>query len=381
MVVELETITEGTTTFQVPVGRGDKDAGPSQAGPGFYNRAMAITRDIGVLLTRADHPRDQPCFLDGLAAAGARGLRVAHEAPGWTVHLNDKHPDAVALIEHNAQRLDLDVAVTCQDANALVTRRVWDHIDIDPYGSPVPYLPGAIQAVRHGGVLSIAATDTTALHGVRPKVTRRRYMARPPPAKAPGWKAAAARLLVGLVARVAAQHDRAITPLVVFEHQHAIRASLRVKKGAQRADGALDQVGEMVLCRACQTWGPQACRCGQGEKSGPYWLGSLGDPGMLEAMHEAGKAGKAGELAAGDRALDLIERLATEADLGPFYLHLPEACSVLDVDPPRRTEAVEALEEAGIPAAQTAFDPEAVAYRGDPGEVLDVIAGLRPRDR
>lgn len=376
--MELETVTEGATTFQVPAGRGDKDAGPSQAGPGFYNRAMAITRDIGVLLARVDHPRDQPSFLDGLAAAGARGLRVANEAPGWAVHLNDKHPEAVELIEHNAQRLDLDVAITCQDANALVTRRVWDHIDVDPYGSPVPYLPGALQALRHGGVLSIAATDTTALHGVRPKVTRRRYMARPPPAKAPGWKAAAARVLVGLVARVAAQHDRAVTPLVVFEHQHAIRASLRVKKGAQRADGALDQVGEMVVCKACQTWGQDTCRCGRGEKSGPYWLGPLGDAQVLEAMR---KAGKAEELAAGDRALDLLDRLAGEAELGPFYLHLPEACSVLDVDPPRREEALEALGEAGIPAARTAFDPEAVAYRGDPREVLDVIAGLRPRDR
>lgn len=378
MLVELETVTEGTTTFQVPAGRGDKDAGPSQAGPGFYNRAMAITRDLGVLLTRVDHPREERRFLDGLAAAGARGLRVTNEAPGWTVHLNDKHPRAVELIEHNVERLGLDVGVTCQDTNALVTRQVWDHIDIDPYGSPVPYLPGAVQALRHGGVLSVSATDTTALHGVRPKVTRRRYMARPPPAKAPGWKAAAARVLVGLVARVAAQHDRAVTPLVVYEHQHALRASMRIKKGAQRADAALEQVGSMVLCRACQTWGQEACRCGQGEKSGPYWLGPLGDPEVLRAMHQAGKADK---LAAGDRALDLVDRLATEATLGPFYLHLPEACSVLDVDPPGRGEAIEALEAAGIPAARTAFDPEAVAYKGDPGEALDVIAGLRPRDR
>lgn len=374
--MELETVTEGTTSFQVPAGRGDEDRGPSQAGPGFYNRAMALTRDIGVLLTRVDHPREAPTFLDALAAAGARGLRVANEAPGWTVHLNDKHPHAVELIEQNAKRLAKDVAVTCQDANALLTDRVWGHIDIDPYGSPVPYLPGALGALRHQGVLSLSATDTTALHGVRPKVTRRRYMAKPPPSKAPGWKAAAARLLVGMVARLAAQQDRAIRPLVVFEHQHAIRASLRVTKGAQRADACLDQVGEMVLCKACQTWDLEACRCGQGEMSGPYWLGPLGDLDVLEAMREAANPA---QLATGEVPGTLLGRLAGEAELGPFYLHLPEACSVLDVDPPGRAEAIGALREAGIPAARTAFDPEAVAYQGDPGEALDVIAGLRPR--
>ncbi len=374
--MELETVTEGATTFQVPAGRRDQGQGPSQAGPGFYNPAMAITRDLGVLLCQVDHPRPEPTFLDGLAAAGARGLRVANEADAWSVHLNDKHPHAVDLIEQNAKQLELDVEVTCEDIDALVTRRVWDHIDIDPYGSPVPHLPGALRALRHQGVLSVSATDTTALHGVRPKVTRRRYMAAGPPTKAPGWKAAAARLLVGLVARVAAQHDRAIRPLVVYEHQHALRASLRVEKGAQRADACLDQVRPVVLCKACQTWGLEACRCGKGGTSGPYWMGPLGDAEVLEAMRQAADADR---LAAGDRAGRLLGLLAGEAELGPFYLHIPEACSVLDVDPPGRTEAIDALRAAGIPAARTAFDPEAVAYQGEPGDALDVIAGLRPR--
>src|SRR2546427_13029554 len=69
-----------------------------RAGPGtrsalpFYNPAMAVARDLSVIVARtlaAGHPR----VLDGLAAAGALGLRIAREdATNVEGVLNHKNP-------------------------------------------------------------------------------------------------------------------------------------------------------------------------------------------------------------------------------------------------------------------------------------------------
>lgn len=374
--MDREPVTEGATTFQVPAGRGQASRGPAQAGAGFYNPAMALTRDLSVLLARTAPPHTEPTMLDGLAAAGARGLRVAHEAPGWQVNLNDHHPQAAELARENAASMEAQVAVTCQDLNALAATGHWSYLEVDPYGSPVPFLSLAVRAVRWGGYLGISATDTTALHGVKAEVARRRYLAEPPPRQAPGWKAAAARLLVGHVVRVAGQFDLAAEPVLTHEHQHAFRSILRITKGVAKAEAALGQLEQVVLCPACQRWGLEGCACGAGRPSGPYWMGPLVDATvvdrMLSSIEEA-------ELAEPTKARRLLTTLSREAELDPFYLDIPQASSVLDVDPPGRQELIEALEAAGLPAGPTAFSPEAVAYAGEVEAALEVMAGLRGR--
>lgn len=43
----------------------------------------------------------------------------------------------------------------------------WDFIDIDPFGSCLPFLEAAVAGVGDGGVLAVAATDLTVLCGKR----------------------------------------------------------------------------------------------------------------------------------------------------------------------------------------------------------------------
>ncbi|MDX1612255.1 MAG: hypothetical protein R3185_07790, partial [Candidatus Thermoplasmatota archaeon] len=209
----------------------------------------------------------------------------------------------------------------------------------------------------------------------KPAVAQRRYLARGPPRGAPGGKAAAGRLLAGYVTRVAAQFDRSARPVFVHEHQHSLRAAFRIERGARKANEALEQVHGMVLCPACQTWGPEACACGQAEKSGPYWMGPLQDAGFLGPMLDA-MAGAS--LAQPGKVARLLEHLVGEAEMGPFYLDVGQACKRLGASPPGREALIQALEDAGIPAARTAFSPEAVAYRGDPQEALEVLQGASP---
>ena len=41
----------------------------------------------------------------------------------------------------------------------------WDFIDVDPFGSCLPFLEAAVTGVKDGGVLAIAATDLAVLCG------------------------------------------------------------------------------------------------------------------------------------------------------------------------------------------------------------------------
>ncbi|MCU0373510.1 MAG: ATP-binding protein, partial [Ignavibacteria bacterium] len=50
----------------------------------------------------------------------------------------------------------------------------FDYIDIDPFGSPCPFLDAAIKRLSRGGILAVTATDTSALAG-KSAVTEREF--------------------------------------------------------------------------------------------------------------------------------------------------------------------------------------------------------------
>lgn len=377
--MDLAEVSEGATTFQVPERHAGPNRGPGKASAAFYNPAMALTRDISVLLAQVTTGPRPLSFLDGLAATGIRGLRVANEAPGWAVTLNDRSPRALEVAQASAQAAGLDVEVRRGDLNALLATSAWSFVELDPYGSPVPFLSLAVRAVRDGGLLAMTATDTTALHGVKRVAGRRRYMGEPPPRDAPGWKVAASRYLVGAVIREAARFDRAASPVLVHHHQHAIRAIVRIQDGAAAADDAVRALEEVVLCRACQHWDLHACPCGKGQATGPYAMGPLQDAGVLSRMRD--RLDEAA-LAEPVEAKQLLDRLIAEAPLGPFYLDVEQASKVLSVPgPPPRSALIEALKQAGLPAARLHYSPMAIGYDGTCKDAMRVFEKLSfPRE-
>ncbi|PSG97285.1 hypothetical protein BRD56_06385 [Thermoplasmatales archaeon SW_10_69_26] len=371
-------VTEGPTSLQVgsdAIG----EEGPAEVGQGFYNPAMAITRDLTVLAAKAFQPPQRPEFLDGLAAAGARGLRVANETEDWWVTLNDRARRTAKLAQANVEGLGLTdrVVTRSRELTALLAEGSWAFVEVDPYGSPVAFLGPALRGVDDGGLVAFTATDATALHGVDAKPARRRYLAEPPPRHAPGWKEAAARLLVGAIVREAARHDRAAEPVLVHTHQHAFRVYVRVEDGARAADRALGQVDEVVLCPECYTWGRQACACGQGSPTGPYKLGPLHDEDLLAGMRQAAERAR---LAEPQATATLLERLAGEARMGPFFLDVDRALEARGLgSPPPREDLRAALAEAGIATERSHYGPTRLAYEGDPDEALAVLDELATR--
>lgn len=374
--VDLTEVTEGNTRILAPTHQAQSGAGPKQAGPAFYNPAMALTRDITVLAAQTEPPPERPTFLDGLTATGIRGLRVANETTGWHVTLNDRSRKTAKIAKRNLDNLDLTqrVIVRRQDLNHLLATERFAFIDIDPYGSPIPFLCLAVRAVHDDGILALTATDTTALHGVKPKPAKRRYGGHPPPRNVPGWKAAASRYLLAAITKEAARHDRHIHPLLVHHHQHALRAYVRIHQGAREADQALQNLSTIALCPRCYAWGDEACPCGETPPTGPYHVGPIHDASFLAAMQAAQEDAT---LAHPNQARTLLDHLQDETRLGPFYMDVDRAVKAHNLGgPPARERLQEALANAGIDSARTHYGPTTLAHDGDPEAVLAVLDDL-----
>ena len=136
-------VTEGKTRFFAP--RQDPHLQfPPGSGPVFYNARMELNRDATILLLSVLRPES---YLDAMGASGVRGLRVACEV-GIPVTINDWSQRAVDLIQQNVEALGLAAEVTRSDANALMSERKFDAVDLDPFGTPAPFVDSSARSAR-----------------------------------------------------------------------------------------------------------------------------------------------------------------------------------------------------------------------------------------
>lgn len=175
----------------------------------FYNKIQVLNRDISIQtiklfserlqverdtrykdkLDRFDRdggdrapfpPLHGITVLDALAATGLRSIRYLKEIPlVRQVTINDLEAVATAKAAENVVRNQVDaskVTIHTGDATMLMYQHrqpleQFDVIDLDPYGTAVPFLDAAVQAVSDGGLLCVTCTDMTVLSGNFPEVT------------------------------------------------------------------------------------------------------------------------------------------------------------------------------------------------------------------
>jgi len=228
-------LTEGAVTFEV--------------NGSFYNPRMKLNRDIGVAMARA---LGLVQYVDALSASGIRGLRVAKEANVREVTLNDVSPRACELIRRNSLRNGLACETTCSNANVLLHERHFQAVDLDPFGSPSPYLSSASRSAQ--SYLFVTATDTAPLCGAHFHSGMRKYMARP--LRTDYHREMGARILLGLAARELARLDKAMQPLLTHATDHYVRTYLRVVGGARAADECRGKMGYVEHCPGCGSFAP-----------------------------------------------------------------------------------------------------------------------------
>lgn len=368
-------VQEGKARLRVPAAeRAERGPASKEAGPVFFNPAMATNRDLSCLLMAV---KAKPGWqvLDGLAASGLRGLRYALECDApLEVEWNDWNPVAVKLLEENAALNGLPPKVTRRNLSSLLQEKVWHAVDLDPFGSPAPFLDGATRAVRDGGLLGVTATDTTGLAGVYPNVCRRRYMAEPLHGEL--GHEVALRILAGVAVRHGARHDVAFRPLLAHATDHYYRVSLQCRRGAARADEALRSVGMLALCPSCGHRGftdSKTCpECGAKTRlAGPLWTGPLNDAETVDAMQA--RAASGATLHRPRESGHLLGVLAAEARAPLLFYDVHKVGERLKVGSPPMARVIEGLAEAGHATAPVHFNRLALRTSAGAAEMARIV--------
>jgi tRNA (guanine26-N2/guanine27-N2)-dimethyltransferase len=285
-IMELLEAVEGRTRFFIP-GQDEDSAFPPGTAPVFYNRRMELNRDATVLLLQVIHPEE---YIDTMGATGVRGLRVAQEC-GIKVTINDRDSRAVDLISKNVAHSGIsDITVTKSDVNVLLSGQRFDAVDLDPFGTPAPFIDSAIRSARR--FLMVTATDTAPLCGAHKKAGIRRYFSQP--LNNEYHSETGLRTLLGFVVREALKYDIGLVPQFCFAHEHFVRLHLHVRRGAAAAERTLASIGYIMQCPKCPSHTEQlgmvpptaVCEhCGSRLiPVGPLWLGAIQEEPLLDAM-------------------------------------------------------------------------------------------------
>ena len=347
---------------------------PSKA-PVFYNPIMELNRDIAVLALQAYQRmvNREICVCEPLAGCGVRGIRFAVEVDGVKkVLINDINEEAVKLAKQNVQLNNLSerVSVKNEDANLLLSRyaaprKRFDAIDIDPFGSPVPYLDSAIRALRDGGLLILTATDMAPLCGVHPKACIRKYGGKP--LRTEYCHEIAVRLLAGCLATTAAKHDIGVNILFSHSTDHYIRVYAKIKYGATKADESLKKMGYILHCFNCfhrETVnkpftggnGNICPECGSKmDFAGPLWLGKIFDKKFCAVIK---KEAENAQLKNSTRINKILTLTENEAEAPITYYSLDKICDKLALPTPSVRKVCEALKREGFKVSLTHFNPK-----------------------
>jgi tRNA (guanine26-N2/guanine27-N2)-dimethyltransferase len=396
---------EGGVAIEVPEERRGSSEG---AGSGvFYNPEQELNRDVTVAVLRewreagtasdgasggtASREADQReasdgasggtasregagSYLDAMAASGIRGVRAADT--GWDVTCVDVDPDAVALAERNFERNDLEGEVVRADANAHMHGSYYDVVDVDPFGTPIPYVDAAFVSTR--SLLCVTATDTAPLCGAHFHSGVRKYGA--VPRNTDFHPEMGVRVLLSALARTGARYDVAVEPVLTHESDHYVRTYLALESGATVANEAVEELGYVDWCREClwreATHGliadpRESCpHCGADvTTAGPLWLGPAHDAGFVEAVRDRIDDG----MGTAKRARKLLDRIAGELHVPTHYdqhdLYEQWGEPAIGMD-----EFLATLREAGFEASRTHYGGTTVKTTADVGEMADLFA-------
>ena len=316
---------EGKAIFKANLS--GKDKGPGKAKGVFYNPAMRLSRDLHVAFAKQFD--FSGIMLDGLAASGIRGIRLNLEA-GVNVEFCDSSRMATETIAWNLEMNGIKSKIYNERVEDLLQDRKYDWIDIDPFGTPAPYLEAALKGLNDGGILGVAATDTAVLCGAKPSICKKRYGSvsmRRVAAKEMG-----VRILLSRIHNIASGMDKGIEPLLCYSEGHHLRVFVRL---GERKDVTLKWITKDMRIVDRE----------EKDAGGPLWVRKIIKAELIPESQD-GVLGK------------LLETLREEAN-GPPGLHdinnIAKAAGIGQT--PQRIKIVESIRKLGSFASSSVFSP------------------------
>ncbi len=359
-------LTEGGLTIEVEQPRDGTSEG---SGDGvFFNPTMELNRDITVAVLRAYQEREPrvSTYLDAMAASGIRGVRAANE--GYDVTCCDIDSEAVDLARENLARNDLDGTAVERNVNAFLHESMFDVVDLDPFGTPIPFVDAAFANTRN--LVCVTATDTAPLCGAHKQSGIRKYST--VPQNTDYHPEMGLRTLLSALIRTAARYDVAAQPICSHVSRHYARTYLELDHRATAADSLLEKLGFVHHCEDClarrHEFGhhpqsvPETCpACGSNRllTAGPLWLGPVAEREFVSSVRRQLSA----EMGTASRADRLLSTIETELDT-PTHYDQHRLCKQWGVPANAMDEFIADLTDAGYEASQahysgTAFKTDA----------------------
>ena len=292
----------------------------------FYNPAMESHRNISILLLNSIE-NERMNLADPLAGSGIRSIRFLQELKRNKINhlfVNDKKENFTWMFKKNLQLNNLNlgrVSVYNEEASLFLLNRVndqnkpldfcgyFDYIEIDPFGSPNPFLSAAIARISRSGVLAVTATDTAALTGTYPKTTFRKY-----------WASnyfnymmheLGLRILIRKIQLQALQFDKALTPILAYFKDHYFRVYFRSGKGKSICNELLKQHQYLLYNPKTLDWEISPHNYKRNFAAiGPLWAGNVFDKELIKKMIINNKF---------ESEQAFLERLNAEKDQVGFY--------------------------------------------------------------
>ncbi|MDD5171691.1 MAG: tRNA (guanine(10)-N(2))-dimethyltransferase [Candidatus ainarchaeum sp.] len=343
----------------------------------FYNPAMRLCRSMSSLAVGAIGEKLE--VVDAFCASGIRGIRYAKENKNVKkLTFIDIDKRAIALAKKNAKTNKLKADAVVGNISRLAFEHDADFLEIDPFGTPSPYLVDAFRYfnTKKLAYLSVTATDVAVLCGGKTAACMKNYHSRP--MNNEFTHETGLRIMLKKVTETAAEFNMGITPLVSFSDKHYLKSVVMVKRSADLAYDSLKQLGHISFCNKCGfrssgVFPERSCaNCGaENDYAGPLWLGELHDPSFIGKMLELNQKRKYADREQMDHMLSLM---LGEIGMPPYFYNVHALCKLQQLKSvPKMDDILAKLRKSGHKAVRTHFSPVAIKTAAPYKDVLGVL--------
>ncbi len=343
----------------------------------FYNPKMKTLRDISVLFVKTLNEKDSS-LLDCTAATGVRAIRYVKESDIQDITAIDINEEASKMLFSNIKLNTLKGSfenVSLQEFSSRPNNKKFDFIDLDPFGTPQPYLNDIMKLVKDNTVLMITATDTAVLCGAHANACIKIYGAKPMHNKL--CKESGIRILLMNIAKVAATFNMGVEPILSISDMHYMRVFVRVKYGAKKALDSLKELGFASFCKNCKEFDykkgfvPDLERkCSyckkENEGFGEFYLGKIQDKKIINKMISEDNTFVNSE------AVNFLSKLSNELDI-PFFYSIPDITKSLKHKSVSPDKILNALKDKGFEGSKTQFDRDSIKTNAGVSEIIKAL--------
>ena len=360
---------------------------PRRSDPVFYNPKQSFNRDISIMMLHAVKELQLSKLeniVETFSGTGIRALRYALQAPAFTnLYVNDIASSSIELTKENLgfhkDKIKCSIHFYNTDAKLLFLELrqkdiFLDFIDIDPYGTPQPYLRNALLTLEQSGILAVTATDMPVITGLYPEKAYRLY-------QIPNYKVfnrsycheVGLRMLIAYVQREGFFYKYSLVPLLSYYCDHYVRFFLRNDPSIS-VDKIIQSHGYITDCTHCgkreyHFWKDSFKHkniCSNCLKSvhpiGPLYLGPLHNENVVEKLqHYVVEFSKKHLIDRRSRLERLIPLFKEDLRvLTPWYYDAGEIGKKNKYSIPSPRVLIDRLRELGYEASQTHFDGQAL---------------------